>query len=70
MFRRNPWFTVQYRAVHPFGQIPYGKWMEVNKWFSSEEKAQRWINENASFFEQYSVCRNYGETPKGMVKGG
>ena len=67
MRNKEPWFTVQYIAVTPLGRISYGGWREVNKWFSTSEKSQRWIKENAEFFMEYSVCCNYGEVPKGMI---
>jgi hypothetical protein len=70
MFRKNPWFSVQYIAVTPLGRIPCGGWREINLWFSTAEKAQLWIKNNAELFCEYSVCRNYGEVPKGMILNG
>lgn len=70
MFRKKPWFTVQYRAVTPLGLIPCGNLREFNLWFSTAEKAQQWINKNADLFCEYSVCRNYGKVPKGMILNG
>jgi hypothetical protein len=70
MARSKPWFTVQYIAVTTLGLIPYGAWREVNLWFSTAEKAQLWIRQNAEFSKEYSVCHNYGEVPKGMILHG
>lgn len=70
MFREKPWFTVQYRTVTPLGRIPCGGWKETIFWFTTEDKARKWISNNADLFCEYSVCRNYGTVPKGMILNG